>query len=242
MKKEEMETLKENQQENTEQDKKKQEADRQEKAAARRKKVKIILLRNLAGVLAIMWMCIIFAFSAQTKEESGAVSNSFTYQLVSNTRTFFNLDLSDARVKEIADAIEGFVRKAAHMTEFGILSVLLFIWIGQWEMSLLRRGLTASGAAAVYAASDEIHQLFVPGRSGRFTDVCIDSAGAVLGVVVFVLIVKLITSVRALNEKREARRLQKADARIQGKAEEHICREAETEQQIEEAAGTDAVR
>lgn len=195
-----------------EQDVAKQEESRQDKAAARRKRMKIVFLRNLAGVLAIMWMCIIFAFSAQTKEESGAVSNSFTYQIVSSTRTFFNLDLSDARVKEIADAIEGFVRKAAHMTEFGVLSVLLFIWIGQWEMGLLRRGLTASGAAAVYAATDEIHQLFVPGRAGRFSDVCIDSAGAVLGVVVFVLIVKLITVIRTLREKREARRLCKVQA------------------------------
>lgn len=214
-----MEERKENQQEES----------RQEKTAARRRKMKIVLLRNLAGVLAIVWMCIIFAFSAQTKEESGAVSNTFTYQLVSSTRTFFNLDLSDTQVKEIADAIEGFVRKAAHMTEFGILSVLLFIWIGQWEMALYRRGLTAAGAAAVYAATDEIHQLFVPGRSGRFSDVCIDSAGAFLGVLVFVVIVKLVTTIRSLKEKREARRLQKAEVKIQG------WTEAEQIQQAEEA-------
>lgn len=154
------------------------------------------LLRNLAGALAIVWMCIIFAFSAQTKEESGAVSESFTFQMVSSTRTFFHLDLSDERVKEIADAIEGFVRKAAHMTEYGLLSVLLYIWIGQWEIAFLRRCVTAVGAAAVYAATDEIHQLFVRGRAGRFSDVCIDSAGALLGVVVFALLVKLVRHVR----------------------------------------------
>ena len=141
----------------------------------------MVLIRNLAGVLAIVWMCVIFAFSAQTKEESGAVSESFTYHMVSSTRTFFHLDLSDARVKEIADTIEGLVRKAAHMTEYGLLSILLYIWIGQWEMSFLRRSGTAVGATAVYAATDEIHQLFVAGRSGRFSDVCIDSAGALAG-------------------------------------------------------------
>lgn len=174
-----------------------------------RDRLKKVFLRNLAGVLAIVWMCIIFAFSAQTKEESGAVSESFTYQIVSSSRALFHLDLSDARVKEIADAIEGFVRKAAHMTEYGILSIFLFIWLGQWEMSLLRRGGTASGAAAVYAATDEIHQLFVEGRAGRFSDVCIDSAGAVLGIVLFVLIVKMVTAIRALRKKREERRQRK---------------------------------
>lgn len=171
----------------------------------KKKEIKILLLRNLVGVLAIVWMCVIFAFSAQGKEESGAVSESFTYHMVSSTRTFFHLDLSDARVKEIADAIEGFVRKMAHMTEYGILSVLLFIWLGQWEMSFLRRGVTASGAAAVYAATDEIHQYFVPGRAGRFSDVCIDTMGAVLGIVVFVLLVKAVRILCALQEKRKVR-------------------------------------
>ncbi len=66
----------------------------------------MFLLRNLAGVLAIVWMCMIFAFSAQDKEESGAVSESFTYHMVSSTRTFFHLDLSDERVKAISDTIE----------------------------------------------------------------------------------------------------------------------------------------
>lgn len=165
----------------------------------------MVLLRNLAGALAIVWMCIIFAFSAQTKEESGAVSHSFTYQMVSSTRSFFHLDLSDERVKEIADTIEGLVRKAAHMTEFGILSVLLYIWMGQWEMSFLRRGGTAAGATAVYAATDEFHQLFVAGRSGRFSDVCIDSAGAVVGVIVFALFVRIVQHVRAHRRKRETR-------------------------------------
>ena len=154
----------------------------------------MVLLRNLAGALAIVWMCVIFAFSAQTKEESGAVSESFTYHMVSSTRSFFHLDLSDARVKEIADTIEGLVRKAAHMAEYGFLAVLLYIWIGQWEMSFLRRGGTAVGATAVYAATDEFHQLFVAGctwacfsslfvsveASGAMGRVCLSGARAVI--------------------------------------------------------------
>ena len=175
---------------------------------------KLVLLRNLAGALAIVWMCVIFAFSAQTKEESSAVSESFSYRMVSSTRFFFHLDMDDARVKEIADAIEGFVRKAAHMTEYGILSVLLYIWIGQWSMSFLRRWGTAFGAATVYAATDEVHQLFVAGRSGRFTDVCIDGLGACLGVIVFILLVRAVKFVRAAKtrkQEREARKLEKEE-------------------------------
>ncbi|MDE6601648.1 MAG: VanZ family protein [Lachnospiraceae bacterium] len=172
----------------------------------------MVLFRNLAGALAIVWMCIIFAFSAQQKEESGAVSASFTFHMVSSTRTFFHLDLSDARVKEISDAIEGFIRKVAHMAEFGIMSVLLYIWVGQWEMSFLRRGGTAAGATAIYAATDEIHQLFVPGRAGRFSDVCIDSAGALAGVIVFALLVRIVRRMRARRLERKLRAQQEQNA------------------------------
>ena len=36
-----------------------------------------------------------------------------------------------------------------------------------------------------YAISDELHQLFVPGRAGRLFDVCVDGAGACFGMVIF---------------------------------------------------------
>ena len=43
--------------------------------------------------------------------------------------------------------------------------------------------------ATAYAATDEIHQLFVPERAGAFTDVCIDSAGAAVGALIMALVV-----------------------------------------------------
>lgn len=154
------------------------------------------LLRYLAGILALIWMCVIFAFSAQTKEESSAVSESLSYRMVSSTGHFFHWNLDEEQMREIANTIEYFVRKGAHMTEFAILSVLLFVWLGLWEMTLLRRSVAAFLATAVYAASDEIHQLFVAGRSGRISDVLIDSSGALLGVIVFILLGRLIQTIR----------------------------------------------
>lgn len=96
-------------------------------------------------------------------------------------------------------------------------------------MSLFRRGTTAAGAAAVYAATDEIHQLFVPGRAGRFSDVCIDGAGAVLGVVVFVVIVKLVLAIRGLKEKREECRLRKIEVQAEPVEQAPQAEEAQEE-------------
>lgn len=151
-------------------------------------------VRTAAGILALFWMCVIFAFSAQEQEESSAVSETFTYRMVRSADSFLGLDWNDEKLHEIANAIEGYVRKAAHMTEFGILAVLLYIWLGKWPFATRKKMLLAILAAALYAASDETHQLFVAGRSGRVTDVLIDSAGAVLFVLIFTGVEKCIIS------------------------------------------------
>ncbi len=66
------------------------------------------------------------------------------------------------------------LRKLAHMTEFGLLWVL-------W-MSALQRPVAAAGIALAYAATDELHQTFVPGRHGTPWDWAIDAAGVGLAV------------------------------------------------------------
>lgn len=147
---------------------------------------------NIAGILAIVWMCIIFAFSAQTKEESSVVSEGFSYRMVSTTGLFFHLNIDEEQLRELANSIEHFVRKGAHMTEYAILAILLFGWLGGWEMRQLCRTCTAMGLASLYACSDEFHQLFVAGRAGQISDVLVDSAGAVFGLALFLVLVKLV--------------------------------------------------
>lgn len=152
--------------------------------------------RYSAGILALVWMCVIFFFSAQTEGESSAVSESLSYRMVSSTGHFFHWNLDEEQLKEIADTIEYFVRKGAHMAEYSVLSILIFIWLGLWEMTLLRKCMIAFLTSAVYAASDEFHQLFVAGRAGRVSDVLIDSSGALLGVLIYILVYKLVQMLR----------------------------------------------
>lgn len=46
-----------------------------------------------------------------------------------------------------------------------------------------------------YAASDEMHQLFVPGRSGKLADILIDSLGIITGIIFFLLIIKVLEKI-----------------------------------------------
>ena len=63
------------------------------------------------------------------------------------------------------------LRKAGHMAVFAILWALARRPMGDF------RGLAFT---VLYAMTDEYHQTFVPGRVGAWTDVLIDSAGALL--------------------------------------------------------------
>lgn len=143
---------------------------------------------NIAGILAVLWMMVIFFFSAQDKEESGAVSESFSDHIVSTADRLLHLDIDEERLHEIALAIEGFVRKGAHMTEYAILAILLYVWTARWLTGRMRRYCMATVLAVLYACSDEFHQLFVAGRAGRISDVIVDGAGAILGLAFFLLI------------------------------------------------------
>ena len=42
--------------------------------------------------------------------------------------------------------------------------------------------------SVIYAVTDEIHQIFVPGREGKISDVVIDSSGSFFGIGLFVLL------------------------------------------------------
>ena len=70
------------------------------------------------------------------------------------------------------------LRKAAHMTEYAILGLLLLRAIG--------RELPALAVGIGYAITDEIHQHFVTGRHSSPIDVAIDSTGVLIGVLFFV--------------------------------------------------------
>jgi VanZ family protein len=70
------------------------------------------------------------------------------------------------------------LRKSAHVTEYAILGLLLMRAIGREAPAFL--------LGIAYAITDEVHQHFVSGRHSSPLDVAIDSAGVLIGVLVFV--------------------------------------------------------
>ena len=73
--------------------------------------------------------------------------------------------------------------KLLHVSEYLVLSVLLARALnnGIRRPVSARRLLLAWGLCVAYAVSDEIHQMFVPGRSPDPRDAMADACGAALG-------------------------------------------------------------
>lgn len=150
------------------------------------------IVRVIVMVCTVCWMILIFSFSAQPDTESAQVSSGVSYKIVSGVDRILRLEQSEQMMLQTADSIEFPVRKIAHMSEFGVLSLLyLLVLYAYGKKNHMFR--YAFLLTAAYAASDEFHQIFVPGRAGRITDVLIDSAGAFIALLIAGLIIKKTT-------------------------------------------------
>lgn len=92
------------------------------------------------------------------------------------------------------------VRKCAHFLEYLVLGISMFVSVR--DLSRWKRWKIAIPAfliCAAYAATDELHQMFVQGRSCEVRDILIDSLGALLGI----LIVFLVSFLRSKKKQTE---------------------------------------
>jgi VanZ family protein len=84
------------------------------------------------------------------------------------------------------------LRKIAHGLVFAVLTFLLFRALPtRLEKGILRLGY-AGAATLLYALVDEVHQTFVPGRSGALADVAIDA----IGIVAMLLLLSVLSNSR----------------------------------------------
>lgn len=138
-----------------------------------------------AAVKLLSWLpaaCIaaaIFWFSAKPAAESTEMSDTVSRLiLILGTKLGF-FHGNPAQYADLIELMSFPVRKAAHMTEYLVFycTVRFGLHFMYRTSNVKRRLLTALAIVFLYACTDEFHQLFVPGRAGRFTDVLIDCFG-----------------------------------------------------------------
>lgn len=133
-------------------------------------KKKIIL------ALLLLLMFLIFCFSAQPSDDSTETS-SHVCKILANLMfsDFSSYNISVQNI--ITDGLSHIVRKTAHFTEYACMGFLFYFYFSDKKSRCL---LSVLGVA-LYASSDEMHQLFINGRSGQVTDVLLDTCGGICG-------------------------------------------------------------
>ncbi len=132
----------------------------------------------LKWCLLIGWMVIIFLLS--TKSGSSEVTGGVIEHLIGNI-SFISNNI------ELVNII---IRKLAHVTEYFILTIIVINLVKLYFNDYKKIVLISVLCSLVYAASDEIHQYFVPGRTSLFGDVLIDFIGIGLAAIMYMIYIK----------------------------------------------------
>ena len=141
----------------------------------KKERIKIIL----SWLPAALVMITVFYLSSQCSDDSAQVSMGFLDWLENKIHININHDV---------------LREVAHGCEyFGLGLTLSFAF---FETFKKQRPFVEITAAFAYALSDEIHQIFVPGRAFEIKDILIDLAGILVGTLVFFILHLMISKIK----------------------------------------------
>ena len=150
-------------------------------------------LKILAFLPAIFMMIVIWGFSDSNAEKSSSLSLEVTKIVVDGIdKISYDTEYTKEEKENLIEKLHTPVRKVAHVTEYAILAVTILLPLYLFELSNKKRIIITSIVSVVYAISDEIHQIFIPERAGRISDVLIDSIGICIGIMSFLGILKAI--------------------------------------------------
>ncbi len=138
-------------------------------------------LRILSWLPAVVLLCIIFSFSAQTGTESGSLSYKISYKIIEWKNCLLQEKKEPQQIAVDAERIHHYVRKLAHMTEYFLLALFFAFPLYLYNVRGVKLLLVTIALCLIAAGMDEYHQSFVDGRGPSLKDVGIDCFGSVLG-------------------------------------------------------------
>ena len=176
--------------------------------------------RIILGILIIIWMITIFLFSNQDGMESENTSDIITNRLVNETiennieieenvdntnNENINNSVNVAKYNYEFEMYKGevrlVVRKSAHFIIYLVGGILLFNFFRTYNISLRNQIIYAILGIILYASSDEFHQLFVNGRTARVEDVLLDTLGAIVGILLNLICLKIVYKIKNKKDK-----------------------------------------
>lgn len=161
---------------------------------------KVYIDRIISVTLLLGWMVFIFVLS---NENAGASSNT-SGQIIKKIaqvvdRDFVKLPL--AQQNSIIENWQSFVRTSAHFMEYIVLGFLAANTVRAFNVKQKFIYWLPVLFCCLYAASDEIHQIFIPGRSCQLGDIVVDTLGGVVGTICFIVLMWIIKKI--INRKQK---------------------------------------
>ncbi|WP_019229311.1 VanZ family protein [Sedimentibacter sp. B4] len=142
-------------------------------------------LRITPWLPAAVWMLVIFFLSAQPAFASNSLSRGVTKIIVETIGKVIPLDIEMSTLNDIVSQLNHFVRKFAHFSAYAVLGVLVSYALAKNKIQGKRAFALSLAICIIYAVSDELHQLLVPGRGCQLKDVIIDTSGALSGTTIY---------------------------------------------------------
>lgn len=149
-------------------------------------------------LLVFMWMLVIFMFSNTNSTNSNNLSRSIGENIINITNHLKITNIADSDMDDTITMINRPIRKLAHITEYFVLSILVFNLLKKFKIKVVKYYLTFILCFS-YSLLDEFHQTFINGRTGQFTDCLID----MIGVIVYLIVVMAVTKKRKKNRYEE---------------------------------------
>lgn len=142
----------------------------------------MLKIKNIVTfTLLLLTIAFIWGNSLLSGQQSHNVSSTVTEKVVTVVEKTLDIEVEP-------NFIEFIVRKSAHFIEFFILGLLI-------KSSLSCKFIFSSLFGISVASIDEFIQIFSLDRGPSITDICIDSCGAVLGIIVYTIILLLINKI-----------------------------------------------
>ena len=146
-------------------------------------------------VVLVFWCIFIFYNSSR----SGLSSNNTSFNLLNDIKTEYHKITSKNSTVKIDEnskrniELNFILRKYAHTFEYFILSILIFGFMHIIKIEKKKAYYITAAICLSYAALDEFHQLFVPGRAASVKDVLIDFVGSLIGL----LLIKFVSTFKS---------------------------------------------
>ncbi|MBO5478808.1 MAG: VanZ family protein [Clostridia bacterium] len=155
--------------------------------------MKKVILSIVLLAFAILWAMGIYKLSSMNTQNSNGKSTDIIAMFIEDTLDvtneygITNSHPTDSKLARVSQLINAPMRKVMHASVYLVLAFLSIVFFNVL-MNNKHYWIALSLALIVsvgFAISDEYHQTFVSGRTGQPLDVLIDSAGAMIGILIY---------------------------------------------------------